>query len=55
MRSGILKKLDEADELIRVQLHSAKNGMRTLEEDRYAKIRTLIQEAITLLHRINTY
>jgi len=52
MKTTIISKLDEADALVRPAIESAKAGMRPSDEEKFAKVRTLIQEAITILHRV---
>ena len=53
MKNDIIKKLDEADELVRHQIESANVRMNTSDEEKYSKVRGLIQEAITILHRVS--
>jgi len=53
MRQDIIKKLDEADELVRPQIEKAKIWMQGWEGDKYSEVRRLIQEAITILHRLS--
>ena len=52
MRTTIIAKLDEADALVRPDIESAKAGMRSSDEEKLSKVRTLIQEAITIMHRV---
>ena len=49
----IIKKLDEVDTLVRPKIKSAKLRMHPADEEILSKVRTLIQEAITILHRVS--